>query len=301
MDTLYVPGSSFVHRLDPRTKMLILLASAVLAFVFYDPIAELAVFFPLLLMVVSAGLLGRYLGAMKFLVFFMVFVSTIHGLWNPMGGEVVLRLSTGLAFKYGGLLYGTVMATRILTIGTAALLFVMTTRPADFSLALLQTGVPHSLTFMLTATFQIIPMLAREAKIVMEAQQARCLDVTAGIRERMKNLIPVLVPLFVIAFIKVHQLSYVLECRGFSARCVKTHLREIRFRPSDYVVSILTVAAAGYAIYQGIAGNRALYQASSSALKGFLFAFWVATLGLIASSMASWLARRTGRSEAVVQ
>jgi energy-coupling factor transport system permease protein len=235
MNSLFVAKESIIHRLDPRTKIVFILFVVISTFLFSDPGMQLLLLACLFPLVILSKLTKEYLNSMQFLILFGVLIMTIHGAFNPIGKTPIWHLFGDVTFKYESLVYGSVMSFRILVIGTAAILFVTTTHPSDLAAALVKWKVPHSVAFMILSTFQIIPIISREAKIVMEAQQARCLDVKASMIERVKNLVPLFAPLFIITFMKVHQLSYVLECRAFSAKGQKTSLRETRISKRDHI------------------------------------------------------------------
>lgn len=235
MNSLYIPRESLIHQLDPRTKMLFVLFIVISTFLFNDPAFQLILLIGMFPLVMMSKLVKEYFISMQFLMLFVVLIMTIHGIYNPIGVTPIFEIFGGLTFKYESLVYASVMSFRILVIGTAAVLFVMSTHPSDLASALIKWKVPHSVAFMFLSTFQIIPIIAREAKIVMEAQQARCLDVKANIIERVKHLVPLFAPLFIITFMKVHQLSYVLECRAFGRNGPKTSLRDSKISSLDYL------------------------------------------------------------------
>nr|WP_256522143.1 energy-coupling factor transporter transmembrane component T [Halobacillus sp. A5] len=244
-----MPKDSFIHNLDPRTKMIFVAFVVLSSFILNDPALQLLFLASLFPLVVAAKLVKPYLISMQFLLLFAVLIMTVHGIYNPIGVTPVFEIFGGLTFKYESMVYASVMSFRILVIGTAAVLFVMSTHPSDMASALVKWKVPHSFAFILLSTFQIIPIIAREAKIVMEAQQARCLDVKGSLIQRVKNLIPIFAPLFIITFMKVHQLSYVLECRAFSREGTKTSLRDTKIGSKDYAFLLGIVVFLTFEIY----------------------------------------------------
>jgi energy-coupling factor transport system permease protein len=165
------------------------------------------------------------------------------------------------------------MSLRILVIGTSAILFVTTTHPSDLAAALVKWKVPNSIAFMLLATFQIIPIIAREAKIIMEAQQARCLDIKASVIQRVKNLIPLFAPLFITTFMKIHQLAKVLECRAFSSNCKKTSLRVTKMTMMDHSFILLMGVLIGTEVYLKFSTIDTL--TNGTLLISFLVTIWV--------------------------
>ncbi|WP_163182482.1 energy-coupling factor transporter transmembrane component T family protein [Neobacillus sedimentimangrovi] len=272
MNSLYIARESMIHRLDPRTKILFVLFIVISTFLFKDPAMQLILLFGMFPLILLSKLVKQYFISMQFLMLFVVLIMTIHGIYNPIGETPVFEIFGGLTFKYESLVYASVMSFRILVIGTAAVLFVMTTHPSDLAIALMKWKVSHSIAFMFLSTFQIIPIIAREAKIVMEAQQARCLDVKANIFERVKHLVPLFAPLFIITFVKVHQLSYVLECRAFSRNGVKTSLRETKISSLDYMFISGMLVLLLTELYLSFAQKISL--TTSNLLVSSLFAVW---------------------------
>ncbi|QAS52210.1 energy-coupling factor transporter transmembrane component T family protein [Halobacillus litoralis] len=275
MNSLYMPKDSLIHSLDPRTKMIFVAFVVASSFILNDPALQLVLLVALFPLVVIAKLVKPYLISIQFLLLFAVLIMTVHGIYNPIGVTPVFEIFGGLTFKYESMVYASVMSFRILVIGTGAVLFVMTTHPSDMASALVKWKVPHSFAFILLSTFQIIPIIAREAKIVMEAQQARCLDVKGNIIQRVKNLVPMFAPLFIITFMKVHQLSYVLECRAFSRKGTKTSLRETKIGSLDYSFLIGMLGVLVFEIYLKLFMMGSLHLTTDALLTYSLFGTWV--------------------------
>ncbi|SDZ76846.1 energy-coupling factor transport system permease protein [Thalassobacillus cyri] len=275
MNSLYMPKDSLIHSLDPRTKMLFVVFVVASSFILNDPALQLVFLVALFPLVVMAKVVKPYLISIQFLLLFAVLIMTVHGIYNPIGVTPVFEIFGGLTFKYESMVYASVMSFRILVIGTAAVLFVMTTHPSDMASALVKWKVPHSFAFILLSTFQIIPIIAREAKIVMEAQQARCLDVKGSLIQRVKNLVPMFAPLFIITFMKVHQLSYVLECRAFSRKGEKTSLRETKIGSLDYTFLLGMLGFLAFEIYLKLFMMGSLQLTTDALLTYSLFGTWI--------------------------
>lgn len=275
MNSLYMPKDSLIHSLDPRTKMLFVVFVVASSFILNDPALQLVFLVALFPLVVMAKVVKPYLISIQFLLLFAVLIMTVHGIYNPIGVTPVFEIFGGLTFKYESMVYASVMSFRILVIGTAAVLFVMTTHPSDMASALVKWKVPHSFAFILLSTFQIIPIIAREAKIVMEAQQARCLDVKGSLIQRVKNLVPMFAPLFIITFMKVHQLSYVLECRAFSRKGEKTSLRETKIGSLDYTFLVGMLGVLAFEIYLKLFMMGSLQLTTDALLTYSLFGTWI--------------------------
>ncbi|MGM0900336.1 MAG: energy-coupling factor transporter transmembrane component T family protein [Bacillota bacterium] len=279
MNSLYMQKDSLIHSLDPRTKMIFVIFVVISSFVLNDPALQFVLLIAMFPLVVIAKLVKPYLISIQFLLLFAVLIMTVHGIYNPIGVTPVFELF-GLTFKYESMVYASVMSFRILVIGTGAVLFVMTTHPSDMASALVKWKVPHAIAFILLSTFQIIPIIAREAKIVMEAQQARCLDVKGNLLQRVKNLVPMFAPLFIITFMKVHQLSYVLECRAFSRKGNKTSLHETKITSVDYAFLLGMVVVLLFEVYLKLYMMGSIQLTTDSFLIISLVATW-AICGLL--------------------
>lgn len=276
MNSLYTHKDSLIHKLDPRTKMIFVVFVVISSFVLNDPALQLVLLVVLFPLVVISKLVKPYLISIQFLLLFAVLIMTVHGIYNPIGKTPIFEIFGGLTFKYESMVYASVMSFRILVIGTAAVLFVMSTHPSDMASALVKWKVPHSFAFILLSTFQIIPIIAREAKIVMEAQQARCLDVKGSLIQRVKNLVPMFAPLFIITFMKVHQLSYVLECRAFSRKGRKTSLRESKITSLDYTFLVGMLIAFVIELYIKLYMMGSIQLTTDTVLIFSLIGTWIA-------------------------
>ncbi|MHB1650950.1 MAG: energy-coupling factor transporter transmembrane component T family protein [Desulfitobacteriaceae bacterium] len=275
MNTLFIPKDSFIHRLDPRTKMIFILFVVISTFLLNDPGMQLVLLASLFLLVITAKIVKEYLKSMQIFLLFIVLVMTVHGIYNPIGKTPIFTLFGSLSFKYESLVYASIMSFRVLVIGTGALLFVMTTHPSDMASALVKWKTPHAVAFMLLATFQIIPIIMREANIVMEAQQARCLDIKGNVIQRVRNLVPLFAPLFITTFMKVHQLSYVLECRAFSAPGKKTSLRDTNIGIRDHIFYVGMVIVLIGEIALRIFASQSIHITTSALLLYSLLTVWV--------------------------
>lgn len=289
MNTLYVARDSLVHRLDPRTKMLMGIAVLVTAFICNDVSHMVFLLVLLMPLVLMSGTVRQFHGPVLFMCTITIFILVFQGIYYPGASTPVLRLWGNTAFREEGLLYACSIAMRIIVIGTAFTLVVLTTHPSDLAAGLLKWHVPYSVAFMILSTFQIIPILTREGSIIIEAQQSRCLDVRSSFTKKVKNLIPLFAPLFIITFIRVLQLSQVLECRAFSSPIPKTSLRECRMRTTDWCFTGLFVAAPFVFVWIRLFAPRFT---GPDLLLGIVFTVGAVLLLLVIRMIASAAARK---------
>lgn len=240
--TLYVPGESFLHKLNPLTKMVLIIAFFVVVFPLMNPFILFAFVAFTVTLAAAAGVFKDFLKGMYVLVpaslamaFFQTFWPAIPPPWKPL-----LKIGPLTAY-HEGLYYGLVFAGRIMAMGAFALLMVLVTHPVDLFISLLKIKVPYILGFMTIVTLQLIPILMREFTTVIQAQQSR------GLKARgLTALVPSMVPLFAASMERVQQLAMSLEARAFGSSGKKTSLREVKIRAIDY--AIMLSSAVGTAV-----------------------------------------------------
>src|SRR3989454_10856580 len=148
----------------------------------------------------------------------------------------------------GSYLSAIAFTLRFLVLLTSFSLFFMTTSPDDLGLALDRIGAvrwlsrrllgyPNALSFTFTTAVRLVPTLAVDAQTVVDAQRSRGLELDKGnLLKRVRNYIPILIPLLLIAIRRSLELAEALESRGFPAREDRTSLYELRFKASDYLL-----------------------------------------------------------------
>lgn len=245
----HIPGDSVVHRLDPRTKiigtaLLITLLFTVDGFLGYL-LAALAI----------AAVIHRSELPWRFVLrglrpLLMILLLTVGLNIFLTEGEVVFRFLF-LTVTREGIARGLMMGTRLVLLIVGTSLLTLTTSPiqlTDGIESLLgpfrRIGVPaHELAMMMTIALRFIPTLLDETEKIMKAQMARGADFqSGGLMQRAKNLVPLLVPLFVSAFRRADELAIAMEARGYRGGQGRTKFRELRFGRIDAVALSVAVA-----------------------------------------------------------
>lgn len=251
--SLYRPGNSFFHRCDSRTKLCLILVFAVLVFLFENPTIPLVLTLGGICINLSA--VGKYALTnvlFKMVIIIMLFSFVLHGFVNPAGRTPALFGSWMLSLPYfgtymlEGAYLGLTFGLRIVCIGQFALLYISTTHPQEMINGLKKLKIPPMFCFMISMSFQLIPISTREAKIILAAQRARGL-VERTLWDRVKGLVPMFVPLVVSSIDRMETLSMSLESRAFGAVKNPTPLFEVRFSKGDAAIiglSVLAIAAA---------------------------------------------------------
>ena len=244
----YFPGTSVVHRLDPRTKLLILIGYIVALFVAGSWLSYGLCFVFLAVSVALSKIpLKSILHGLKPLVFILIFTGVLNVFFTP-GRELV---SLGFVhITVEGLIQAAKMISRILMLICATFLMTYTTSPialTDGLEALLSPlkyiKVPvHELSMMMCIALRFIPTLIEETDKIMSAQKARGADFETGnLMQKVKALIPILVPLFISAFRRADELATAMECRCYQGGEGRTKMKLLRYRRDDYVVFLLGI------------------------------------------------------------
>jgi energy-coupling factor transport system permease protein len=231
---LYLDRSSPVHRLDPRTKILLLLGSFVAAILFLQPAPLLA----LLAILLAYGALGRVLDNLRRIWVLLGSIAAVSiASWSIFAGG-----STPLLWRitWEGLQFGLAAAIKIDAMIIAGLIFLSTTKTEEIILGLIRLRVPYQAAFAFSLAIRMVPTIIGTAVTVTEAQRSRGLDLTSGgLLTRMRNYIPLLVPIFLHTLRNTDQLAKALESRGFGARPERTSYLEIGFHSGDVLALIL--------------------------------------------------------------
>lgn len=251
----YFPGTSFLHRLDPRAKILGTLIFIVAIF-FADSLASYGIVtaFVVLNFAISRLPIKLILKSLKPLWVIIVFTMAVHVFTTP---SHVLWQFSFLSITQEGVYQGALMTARLVYLIVFSSLLTYTTSPivlTDGIEHLLnpfrRVGVPaHELAMMMTIALRFIPTLLEETDRIMKAQTARGANFTSGsIWQRGKNMIPLLVPLFVSAFRRADDLATAMEARCYRGGEGRTRMNELSYTYRDFValavVIIVTVVLA---------------------------------------------------------
>lgn len=256
----FYPGESILHRLDPRIKILATLIYIVALFIADSfiglAISALAIG---LVVVISRVPLSFILRGLKPIFFIIIFTFIIN--LFMIKGEPLVTLFWGLTITKEGLRTAVFMAIRLILLIIGSSLLTLTTKPislTDGIEALLRPlkviGVPaHELAMMMSIALRFIPTLLEETDKIMKAQQARGADFESGnIIRRAKNLIPILVPLFISAFRIAQDLAMAMEARCYRGGASRTRMNGMKLKGRDFIASVIVVVFVAIIIVESI-------------------------------------------------
>lgn len=248
----YFPAKSLMHRADPRLKICLTIFAIVLIFAagnFFS--LAVAVGYIVLGMALSNIPLKLYLRSLKPILFIIVFTAVLnifYGTGEPLWQWGILKITVN------GLLNSLFVSIRIVTLILASSVLTFTTSPTQLTDAierllrpLAKLGVPvHEFAMMMTIALRFVPLLLEETDKIMSAQKARGADMeSGGVVQRIKALVPVLIPLFVSAFRRAFDLATAMESRCYHGGEGRTKMKVLRFSSVDWLVVGSAVAALG--------------------------------------------------------
>ena len=250
----YFPGNSVIHRLDPRTKLVMLVVYIVALFLAGGPASYGLMLVLLLTCICISRIPGKaFLRGMKPLVFILLFTGILNLLFTQ--GERVLVSFWVITITLEGVVRSIYMMARILMLIAGTFLLTYTTSPialTDGLESLLnplkKIKVPvHELAMMMCIALRFIPTLIEETDKIMSAQKARGADFETGkLMDRVKALVPILVPLFISAFRRADELATAMECRCYHGGDGRTKMKLLRYKRRDfcaYCIGLLVLAA----------------------------------------------------------
>ncbi len=235
-------GTTVIHRLDPRTKFLVSCMIFTLALLFTELFSIIILFIAQLPIIFSARIHGEWSRSLRGslpLVVIILFTNLIVG-----------YVSNNFQLTSQLLTYSISMAFRFVVLMSSFSLFFLTTSPDDLSLALEQSHIPYEFCFAFTTAIRFVPVLAIEAQTIMDAQRSRGLELDKGnFLKRIRNYIPILIPLIVGAIRRSLELAEAMESRAFGAKKKRTNLYRLQLKRSDYITFLISFIILSLALY----------------------------------------------------
>ena len=250
----YFPGKSLLHRLDPRMKLVLTLLFIVLVFLPRNWWGMLLVFGFLALVVALSRLPVKLVWrSVKPVLLLVTFTAVLNVLYVHTG--TTLFQWRFIHITTGGLQNAAFIALRILCLITGSSMLTYTTTPTALTdaierllspLRLIKVN-PHELAMMMTIALRFIPTLMEETDKIMSAQKARGADMeSGGLLQRIRALVPILIPLFVSSFRRAYDLAMAMECRCYQGGEGRTRMKQLRTAPRDWVaLTVYLLVGAG--------------------------------------------------------
>lgn len=239
----YYPVNSPVHKLDPRTKILLTFAY-IIALFFVDTVwGYLGVFITLMLSIkVSKVPLKYMLKGLKSIVVILMFTVVLNVFFTT--GEHLIVEWGFIRITWEGIFFAIEMGTRLILLIIGSSLLTLTTSPIQLTdgiesllMPFTKIHVPaHEIAMMMSISLRFIPILLEETDKIMKAQTARGADFETGnIMQRAKAMIPIMVPLFISAFRRAEDLAMAMEARCYRGGSGRTRMNKLAYHNSDFV------------------------------------------------------------------
>ena len=244
----YYPADSFTHKLDPRVKLLLVIAFIVMVFLVKNLIAYSAI----ILCVVIGTLVSRIplikvLKSIKGIIFLVLFTAVLNLIFHK--GETVLWSWWRITISVEGIFFSLKMALRLILLVAGTTLLTYTTTPTGLTDGMESLMYPlklikvptHDIAVIMSIALRFIPILSEEVDKIMMAQKARGASFdTGGIVKRAKALLPVLIPLFVSAFRRADELALALDARCYNATPNRTRYQVMKLSYRDVIAVLCT-------------------------------------------------------------
>jgi energy-coupling factor transport system permease protein len=243
----YYETDSFVHRLDPRIKILILIAYVVFIFVARNFYAFLALAVFLVIAVIFSKIpFSNMIKSMKGILFIIVVTVILNVFFYKAETQTVLFW----IITKEALIFSAYMALRLIILVMGSVLLTFTTTPVALTDGIESLLSPlkvikfpvHELALVMSIALRFIPILMGEADRIIMSQKARGADFDSGnVISRAKAMIPVLIPLLVSAFRRAEELGDAMDSRCYSSSAVRTKYKKLKLSARDLVATLVSI------------------------------------------------------------
>ena len=231
-----------IHNLDPRIKFVYVIAVFIAAIIFTQIIPLAFLFFLQIPFVLLARVQRQWLRSLRGAAFLAAFIFIIN--------VVTTYFTAGYVLTAVNVENAASMTLRFVVLVESFSVFFLTTSPDHLGLALEQTRVPYEFAFAFTTAVRFVPVLAEEAQTIMDAQKARGLELEkGGLLKRIRNYVPVLIPLIVSAIRRSLELAEAMESRAWGATKKRTNLYLLKLHRGDFVLLAIAVCVLAGAVY----------------------------------------------------
>lgn len=250
----FFPGKSLLHSMDARVKLVLTFAYIAAVFIPKNWAGLLVIVgFMVFTILISRLPAKLVIKSIKPILPLIVFTSALNIFYvtqgTPLFDWAFIHITTQ------GLTTAAFIAIRIICLIAGSSLLTYTTSPTTLTDALERLLSPlkvvrlnvHELAMMMTIALRFIPTLIEETDKIMSAQKARGADLeSGGLMQRIRALIPILIPLFVSSFRRAYELATAMECRCYRGGEGRTRMKQMHMRPSDIVcIAVVVLMAAG--------------------------------------------------------
>jgi energy-coupling factor transport system permease protein len=244
---LYIGKDTFLHQLDPRTKLFVLLGSFTVALIF----DSLPVLLGLTLVILIYGYFGRVLSNLKRIKAVLMMIALFSLLlWTFTKGGVHSIIGP---VTLEGIIYGVIIGIKFDIMIISGMIFLSSTKIEEIALGLVKLKLPYRGAFAFSTAIRLVPMIVGTSYTIIQAQKSRGLDLDSGsFLQRIKKYVPLLIPTLISIIRSTNVFAMALESKGFGYDDIRTNYLEINFSIQDYCILILTLLIILVSIYAQI-------------------------------------------------
>jgi energy-coupling factor transport system permease protein len=231
-----------IHMLDPRIKFFYVCAIFVVAIIFWELLPLIVLFLAQIPFVLLARVQKEWIRSLRGAAFLASIIFATNLIFRFIYAGYVLTAQD--------LEYASAMTFRFVVLVESFSIFFLTTSPDHLGLALEQSHIPYEFCFAFTTAVRFVPVLAEEAQTIMDAQKARGLELEKGnFLKRIRNYIPILIPLIISAIRRSLELAEAMESRAWGAIKKRTNLYVLRIRRADYLLILISILILAISVY----------------------------------------------------
>lgn len=248
----YNPGDSLFHRLDPRTKLFLLLSVSIAIFSVTNLFLVAFMLLGVLLTWVFSGLpIKNLTGMFKVLIPFFVFLTLVQALWypgkiilvQPLFPEVIPLIGGYGQITLDGILHGIMIAIRMAVLMSLIPILTSTSEVEDIVLGLVKIGLPYKYAYMATTAMNMVPTFIDETNVIKNAQLLRACTAfeEGGFKEKMTAYPALIIPLVIGAMRRAQSLGVAMDARSFGVKKTRTYISDLHWETKD-TIALVSIA-----------------------------------------------------------
>ncbi|MCL2045957.1 MAG: energy-coupling factor transporter transmembrane protein EcfT [Oscillospiraceae bacterium] len=265
----YIPRKTIVDEMSGASKIFLTLAMSISAMITFDTRFLLLVIAVSISLFIMAKISFKEIKAILVFIFVFLLINNIAiFLFAPEQGVLIygtrnelLRISERYTITVQQLYYQMNVTLKYFSIVPIALVFFLTTDPAEFAWSLNTLGVSYKIAYAVSLALRYIPEVQRNYRDISQAQQARGVDISkkAPIKARLKGVLTILFPLVFSSLDRIEQISNAMEMRGFGREKKRTWYSGRSFISYDYIVAVIAILCIGLSVYTIVLNNGRFY------------------------------------------
>lgn len=236
--SLYVEKDTFIHKLEPVTKLWYAFTSVLLTFIL--PSLWMGILFLLfsLLLSISGRVLKNMIAFISAVIVISLTMLVIQGMFYKDNSTIVFTFGS-LKFYKEGLIHATLLIVRVLNMIISFGILILTTRPSDMVTNLVQKGLSPRIGYVLSSVLQIIPQMLSTASTIIDAQRARGLETEGSLVQKLRAFFALIGPLVLSSLVEARERAIAIEMRGFGISMRQTHVSVILEGKVDRVLKFV--------------------------------------------------------------